>query len=248
MPTDALLADVLEAHGGLERWRRLTTLTARLTVGGPFWTRRGWPGDVTILATLDTRREHVELAYADLRATFDVPPERLALRAAAGRLVECRTQPRASFPAFDPATTRWDAVQIAYVHCTSAWNALTAPFSFTALGVGVHELEPCEDDGRRWRRLAVMFPPSNATHNADQVFYYDDDLMLRRWDSAPDVAGGRPIAQYAGAPVTVEGFVFPTRRRTYPRHVPGVADRRRALRADDVGDICLGRGPAADQW
>jgi hypothetical protein len=40
---DELLASVLDAHGGLESWNRLTKLTARLSLGGPFWADRGWP-------------------------------------------------------------------------------------------------------------------------------------------------------------------------------------------------------------
>ena len=40
---DELLARVLDAHGGLERWSGLEALTARLSVGGPFWGLRGFP-------------------------------------------------------------------------------------------------------------------------------------------------------------------------------------------------------------
>ncbi|MBV9603772.1 MAG: hypothetical protein JO027_01625 [Solirubrobacterales bacterium] len=34
---DQLLASVLDAHGGLERWREVTRLTAELSTGGFFW-------------------------------------------------------------------------------------------------------------------------------------------------------------------------------------------------------------------
>ncbi|MET8680212.1 DUF1330 domain-containing protein [Streptomyces sp. NPDC004647] len=34
---DALLERVLEAHGGLDRWRDVSTLSARITYGGPSW-------------------------------------------------------------------------------------------------------------------------------------------------------------------------------------------------------------------
>src|SRR3984893_1802587 len=39
---DELLARVLDAHGGLERWSGLEALTAPLSVGGPFWGLRGF--------------------------------------------------------------------------------------------------------------------------------------------------------------------------------------------------------------
>jgi hypothetical protein len=41
---DALLSEVLAAHGGLEGWSRLTRITAQLSIGGPIWAAKGWPG------------------------------------------------------------------------------------------------------------------------------------------------------------------------------------------------------------
>ena len=40
---DHLLKSVLDAHGGLANWRAVTGLTAKLSLGGPFWEFRGWP-------------------------------------------------------------------------------------------------------------------------------------------------------------------------------------------------------------
>ena len=39
----ALITSVLAAHGGLENWARVRKITARLSLGGPFWGARGWP-------------------------------------------------------------------------------------------------------------------------------------------------------------------------------------------------------------
>ena len=41
---DKLLAKVLDAHGGLANWERTKKLTARVSLGGPFWAAHGWPG------------------------------------------------------------------------------------------------------------------------------------------------------------------------------------------------------------
>ncbi len=49
---DALLASVLTAHGGLERWSDVKALTVRLSLGGPFWGAKGWP-DVLIDKTME---------------------------------------------------------------------------------------------------------------------------------------------------------------------------------------------------
>jgi hypothetical protein len=60
---DDLLAEVLDAHGGLEEWGKVSTLTAKLSLGGPFWGLRGWPkvyAGQTV--TLDAHREHITFA------------------------------------------------------------------------------------------------------------------------------------------------------------------------------------------
>ena len=40
---DKLLTAVLDAHGGLQNWAKVTKITARMSLGGPFWAARGWP-------------------------------------------------------------------------------------------------------------------------------------------------------------------------------------------------------------
>src|SRR5437899_9117852 len=57
---DDLLSRVVDAHGGLKRWSGVSTLTAQLSVGGPFWGAKGWP-DVLIEETVEAepRREHI---------------------------------------------------------------------------------------------------------------------------------------------------------------------------------------------
>jgi hypothetical protein len=50
-----LLETVIEAHGGLERWRQLDAVSARLVQGGALWTLKGQPGvldDVFVRASL----------------------------------------------------------------------------------------------------------------------------------------------------------------------------------------------------
>ena len=55
-----LLSRVLEAHGGLNNWSKVTKVTPQLSLGGPFWGGRGWP-DVYEgqTVTLDPHREHI---------------------------------------------------------------------------------------------------------------------------------------------------------------------------------------------
>ncbi len=244
---DDLLKRVLDAHGGLANWRAVTGLTAKLSLGGPFWEFRGWP-DVYAqqTVTLDTRREHITFApftAPDRTSVLDVDPERVRIVNGNGRVLEERVAPRGTFPGgFDDFKTTWDALQVAYFTSAATWNYLTAPFVFTYPDVTAREIEPWRENGSSWRRLAVTFGPAIANHNAEQVFYYDDEFMLRRMDYSPDVTGNPRVAHYTHTPRTFDGFVFPTLRLIHLHDAEGVADQSFAPITLDVEDVTVHRG------
>ena len=241
---DKLLADVLDAHGGLDNWDRVSELTAQLSLGGPFWAARGWP-DIYAgqTVTLDAHREHITFTPFTTPArtsVLDVDPERVEIHTADGAVIEDRSCPRNSSPLpFDQLATKWDAIQVAYFTSAAVWNYLTEPFVFTYPGVEAHEIEPWQEGGETWRRLAVSFPATIANHNAEQVFYYDEQFMQRRMDYSPYVTGSPPVAHYSYDPKTFDGFVFPTRRRVYLHDADGVADQAFAPITLDVDDIAV---------
>jgi hypothetical protein len=241
---DRLLEAVLEAHGGTKAWARAREITARMSLGGPFWAARGWPGiytDQTIV--LDPHRQRIAFSpfgAAGHRSVLSVAPERIRIEDAHGTIVEDRMNPRGSFPLpFDPASTPWDALQVAYFTSAAVWNYLTAPFVFTAPGVEAREISPWKERGEMWRRLAVTFPKSIANHNAEQVFYFDDKLMQRRVDYSPDVTGSPPVAHYCHDHRAFDGFVFATRRRVYLHDARGVADQSFAPITIEVTNVSI---------
>lgn len=243
----SLLERVLEAHGGLGNWSRTKTLSAQMSLGGMFWASVGWPEVyASQTATLDPHREHIELTpftAPDRTSIFDVNPERVAIVTSSGQLIEERVAARSSFPLpFELGVTRWDALQVAYFTSAAVWNYLTEPFVFTYPGVEAAEIEPWEENGETWRRLAVSFPTSIANHNRDQVFYYDASFMQRRMDYAPDVTSGPPVAHYTYDPKTFDGFVFPTRRVVH-LHDHGIADKSFASITLDIASISIGDEP-----
>jgi hypothetical protein len=241
-----LLNRVLEAHGGLDNWSQVSELTVRLSLGGPFWGWKGWP-DVYIDQTvhLDTRRQHItfeSFTRPGRVSTLDVDPrrERVEIRESSGALVEARENPRGSYPPYE-GETPWDAVQVAYFASAATWIYLTTPFVFTYPGVRTHEIDPWTEDGQTWRRLAVTFPEGIATHNPDQVLYYDDAFRQRRMDHQPDVTGGTPVADYTHNPRMFEGFVFYTMRLVHLRGEDNVAHQDFAPIAIDLDQVTLTR-------
>jgi hypothetical protein len=239
---DDLLSFVLDANGGLDRWAKASVLTADVSVGGAFWGRQGWPGILGgETVTLDTRREHIELAPLGgpgRSSVFDTGPERLAILAADGTVVGQRDDPRASFAGFD-RTTPWDLIQTTYFISYAMWNYLTSPFLFTYPGVETKEIEPWQENGQTWRALAVTFPDTIATHSTEQIFYFDATGKQQRLDYQPAVNGNTPVAPYTDDHRTFDGIVFPTRRRIYRRNADRTADKSEATITLDLDSITL---------
>jgi len=102
-----------DAHGGLKRWSGVSTLTAKLAAGGPFWGQQEFPDaflDETL--TIDTRRQHAVFTpwtAPGQSLTFDTDPERVVLQTANGQTTDSRTSPRSCYAGHD-LHSRWDAL------------------------------------------------------------------------------------------------------------------------------------------
>lgn len=243
---DTLLTQVIDAHGGSQNWAKITGITAEMSLGGPFWAARGWPGLYTKqVVKIDPHREWISFApftAQDRKSVLEVDPERVTIVKQDGTAVEARLNPRQSFPAtFVDASTPWDAIQVAYFTSAAVWNYLTQPFAFAYPGVVAREIDPWTEGGETWRRLAVTFPITIANHNAEQVFYYDDALMLRRMDYSPDVTGKPPVAHYTHDHKIFDGFVFPTRRLVHLHDAEGIANQQFAPITIDLTAVTVDR-------
>src|SRR5260370_4790733 len=91
----------IEAHGGLERWKRFTTLSVHGINGGVLWGAKGKAGvldHVTITVDLQTEKvSHWPFGSPDRRSPFE--PQRAALENPQGDEVEEPLQPRTPFTA-----------------------------------------------------------------------------------------------------------------------------------------------------
>lgn len=219
---NALLAQVLEAHGGLARWKAHETLSAHLSQGGILWPMKGKGGMLDeVDVTIDLRRQwtsHTPFGAADRRTA--VTPQRAAIETLDGSVIEAVDDPRATFAGFQ-LNTPWDDLHLAYFVGYAMWNYLTLPFAFAAPGFQFTELEPWDENGEIWRRLQVTYPDDIATHNRVQTFYFGRDGLLRRHDYDVDVNGGTPAVHYFSDYTTVEGLSMPTRHMIYVRNPDG---------------------------
>jgi len=215
-----LAMQAMDAHGGLERWNRFTTLSAHLIDGGVLWAAKGKAGvlaDVTV--TIDLREEkasHWPFGSPGRRSRFE--PQRVAIEDTDGQVLEELLQPRDSFHGH---LDHWSDLQVAYFAGYAMWTYLNVPFLLARPGVESEEVEPWQESGETWRRLRVRFPPSIATHSAEQTLYFDRQGLLKRQDYNVEVDGTSGAAHYVSDHKEFSGISFPTKRRVFRRQPDG---------------------------
>ena len=218
----SLLDEVLDAHGGAERWDSVREIRADVRTGG-FLPRTRFRGDA--LADYHLRVEMAEqhaiiepFPGAGRRGVFDSGAVRIDDER--GQPVETRDDPRHHFFGRRGLrrNLRWDALDTTYFAGYAMWNYMTTPYLLTRDGVEAREGEEWSENGERWRRLEVDFPPQLHTHSPHQTFYVDDRGTIRRQDYTAEVIGSiAHAAHYCDDHKDFDGLVFPTKRRVYPR-------------------------------
>jgi len=213
MPMNELLHRAVAAHGGLDRFNQFKTVSASLVNGGTLWSVKRQAGVLNAHVTVDLHQEHASFALSTLpnhRAVFT--PERVAVETNEGVVVA----ERAAF-ADHTLQTLWDTLDRFYFSGYAMWTYLTVPFSLTWAGFEVTEIEPWQEQQETWRRLAVRFPPSIASHSTEQTFSFGADGLLRRHDYELEIAGNTPAAHYVSDYQDVSGIMLPTKRRVFMR-------------------------------
>ena len=237
-----LLASVIKAHGGLERWNAFEKVSTTIVSGGELWATKGIKVDTTPRrVTAAIHREWTSVApygNPDRRMTF--VPERVAIEATDGTVVAARDNPRASF-AGHTLETPWEPLHRAYFSGYAMWTYLTTPFLMAMPGFEVEEIAPRQEEGETWRVLRAKFPAEIASHSLEQDFYFGPDFLLRRHDYQVDVAGSFLTAQYVHDIAEFDGIRFPTKRRAYPRGPDGRPDRNRTYVWIDLSEFSLTR-------
>jgi len=110
------------------------------------------------------------------------------------------------------------ALHLGYFLGYANWNYFTTPFLFSYPGLVANEIEPWHEAGQTWRRLQVRFPSSIATHNPEQVFYFDSTGLQRRMDYVTEVLGSTLVGHYSSQYRSFDGLSVATRRRIFRRN------------------------------
>jgi hypothetical protein len=211
-----LLKLAMDAHGGIDRWKRVRTLHVRASLTGYLYALKDQPaGMVDKLFRIDTRAPAVTVSPLPVPGHLGhFRPERVWATDGKGAVIDDMSNPRAAFDG--QLKSRWNDLQLLYFNSYALWNYVCSPFLLSGPGFRLTELAPVEEAGETWRRLHVVFPDNVPTHSRDQVFYFNEQGLLQRLDYVTDVAGG-VAAHYTSDHVWFGGLLFPTLRRVVMR-------------------------------
>jgi hypothetical protein len=231
-----LLESAVAAHGGLDRWNQVKSITVGASITGAFWHLKGQDDALKdVRFEVDTTRERLAMEFAgqDKRSVFE--PHRVVLQRRDGAPIAARDDPEKSF-AGHQLETPWDDLHLAYFTGEALWTYLNTPFIYTWPGFATEEIAPIEVDDERWRRLKVTFPDHVKSHTRQQISCFGPDGLLRRHDFTIDILGGAAESLlYATGYRDVEGIVIPATRRAYASE----GDDQLVMVAIDMGEIII---------
>jgi len=218
-PTGGLLREVMDAHGGFAVWDRAKAVRTVMSTGGVLFlmrTTRDAFHQTEVVVDLHSPRTEIRDFPRGGQTSF-FTPRRVWIEDRDGRVLAERYDPRASFADLRKQL-HWDHLDSVYFAGYAVWNYITAPYLLCRRDLNIEEGASCVDRGRTWRGLTATFPETVPTHNAKQVFYFDQRARLRRHDYHGEVIGPYGVAaHYCDDHLKFGKAVFPTRRRVVPR-------------------------------
>jgi hypothetical protein len=231
-----LLDIAVAAHGGLDRWNQIQSITVDASITGAFWHLKGQGGALDdVRFEVDTKRQRLTMDFADQDKRSVFEPHRVVLQRRDGALADARDEPERSFDGHQ-FQTPWDDIHLAYFTGEALWTYLNTPFLYTWSGFTTEEIAPIEADGERWRRLKVTFPDHIKSHTRQQISCFGPDGLLRRHDFTIDILGGAAESQlYAAGYRDVDGIIIPTTRRAYA----AAGDDQLVMVAIDMREITI---------
>ena len=213
-----LLSEIIEAHGGIDRWRNFSKLEATTVTDGALRGMKGLAQDGhprEVIVWLHEERITLK-PFGDPDWRCDFVPNRVTISAGDDTIVDDRQDPSTIFARHD-GLTPWDPLDLGYFEGYALWTCLNVPFVLAIPGVEVSEIEPWIESGETWRVLRARFPDKITTFRPDQEFFFGNDLLLRRHDYHLDVATGFDAVHLVFDYIKANGINFPTRRRIYGR-------------------------------
>ncbi|KAK7222386.1 hypothetical protein V2G26_010389 [Clonostachys chloroleuca] len=213
-----LAALAIQAHGGTDRWNNVSHIEVSLNLTGSALEWKGYPGRLQPTCHINVRDTKVVfqgLGSGNQDDKWIFTPKRTWIERRDGTVLASRDNPYANF-LDHTRTTPWDDLDLACFAGYALHNYLTFPFHLLEPGFEYREVDSHEENDETWRVLEVTFPDHHLAHSKIQLFYFDQDLMLRRVDYAP-TAFKAPASHYCFDVKEISGLKIPTLRRVVSR-------------------------------
>jgi hypothetical protein len=232
-----LLTSALAAHGGLDRWNKLTSIRARLSVTGALFASKGIAGQLEgIEMEVQLHEQKVVTYFPAKKRRWVFQTNSIVVEADSGEKLAEYSYPRGSFQGNEAS---WEEVHLAYFDSYALWNYLTSPFLYASPGFEVEELETWQEEGESWRPLKITFPAHIATHTKEQIAFFGQDGLLRRLEYSVDVLGGDKGLNYPSQYRVFNGIMLPMKRRVYPADAQRQKVKEPVLVAIDLFEITI---------
>jgi hypothetical protein len=234
-----LLERAVAAHGGLDRWNQVNSITVDASITGALWHLKGKADALKhVRFEVDTKRQLLTIDFVgeDKQSVF--APHRVAILRRDGTPIDARDEPETSFDGHQ-LETPWDNLHLAYFGGEALWTYLKTPFVYTWPGFSTDEIAPIDVDGETWRRLKVTFPLHIKSHTREEISCFGTDGLLRRHDFTIDILGGATGLLYATDYREVDGIIIPTTRRGYAWQGDYQLVPEPLLVAIDMGEITI---------
>ena len=185
-----MLIRILDAHGGVDRWRSFNRVTATVVSGGYLWGMKGFElGDTPRKMTSEFGRRWTRVEpFGDPKWLMTYEPDRVVIETHAGEVIAEQQKPREAF-AGHVWETPWTPTHLAYFNGYAMWTYYNLPFLLGEPAFEATEIPSINQDGLSLKGLRVRFPKNVHTHCVEQDLYFDEIGLLRRQDYQVDVAG-----------------------------------------------------------
>ncbi len=234
-----IIDQVIARHGGMNRWSAVEHITIHAKTGGvalPLRFKFGAFKDYQ--AKIHAHEPHVRIRphpRAGMQGIFSADIVRIETQN--GESVQKRHNARSAFKDWRHKIW-WDHLDAIHFAGYALWNYLTTPFLLCRPEIQLQELPPWQENNETWQRLQATFPTELLTHSPKQIFYFDNEGLLKRHDYTALVFGNfAKAAHYSWNHREINGIPFPTRRRVFPRKKDGSPRRLVTLVSIDIDDI-----------
>jgi len=205
----SLLEQVLEAHGGLEQWHKLSDLVTGIQMEGhlcpPSTPSNAIPQSQAFFAL---RQQRIVMVTDDGGQRILIEPHLVSF--AGDRNTQLKVLPISETASWAACVEgNLDLMRTAYVLGFVIRLYVTAPFLYTTAGFIVDEIDPWQEDGETWRVLRIGFPLDVETPARVQYAYYGDDGLLRRTRYKLGGREGTDCVDYVSSYQQVNGIWLP---------------------------------------